>query len=317
MRKKVLLVLLTLTVIFTTAACKNKKINEENNITPSTALDNKENYQVEDKLDPRKEEKKDEAVKEEHDKSNTTKNNNISVLVDEEKLDKTERNWWYTPKKNGEIPLGPKEGMEYNKKYMGYYLGDTTKKYIYLTFDEGYENGYTPRILDILKKEGVHAGFFVTTPYIKEHPELVKRMVEEGHVVGNHSTTHPSMAQVALKGKGAFNKEFLEVENEFKKVTGRDIDKFFRPPMGVFSETSMYYTALLGYKSIFWSFAYGDYDANKQPDPIYAKNLIIERTHNAGIYLLHAMSKTNTDILEEIIGYWKSQGFQFKSLNDL
>lgn len=234
-----------------------------------------------------------------------------------EKLDNTERSWWYTPKKNGEIPLGPKEGMEYNKLYNGYYLGDTSEKNIYLTFDEGYENGYTPRILDVLKKENVKAAFFVTSPYIKEHPELVRRMLDEGHVVGNHSATHPSMAQKATQGREVFNKEILDVEKEFKKATGRDIDKFFRPPMGIFSETSMSYTNLLGYKSIYWSFAYGDYDENKQPDPIEAKNLIIERTHDGGIYLLHAMSKTNTDILEELIKYWKSQGFKFKSLYEL
>ena len=234
-----------------------------------------------------------------------------------EKLDNTERSWWYTPKKNGEIPLGPKEGMEYNKLYNGYYLGDTSKKYIYLTFDEGYENGYTPKILDVLYKENVKAAFFVTLPYIKEHPELVKRMIDEGHVVGNHSATHPSMAQKATQGREVFNKELLDVEKEFKKVTGRDIDKFFRPPMGIFSETSMSYTNLLGYKSIYWSFAYGDYDENKQPDPVEAKNLIIERTHNGGIYLLHAMSKTNTGILEELIEYWKSQGFEFRSLYEI
>ena len=142
-------------------------------------------------------------------------------------------------------------------------------------------------------------------------------MIDDGHVIGNHSATHPSMAQKATQGREVFNKELLDVEKEFKKVTGRDIDKFFRPPMGIFSETSMSYTNLLGYKSIYWSFAYGDYDEKKQPDPVEAKNLIIERTHNGGIYLLHAMSKTNTDILEDLIKYWKSQGFEFKSLYDL
>lgn len=246
-----------------------------------------------------------------------TKNDEEVQEPAKEKLDNAERSWWYTPKKNGEIPLGPKEGMEYNELYNGYYLGDTSKKYIYLTFDEGYENGYTSKILDILQKENVKAAFFVTLPYIKEHPDLVKRMIEDGHVVGNHSSTHPSMAQKATQGREAFNKEFLDVEKEFKKVTGRDIDKFFRPPMGIFSETSMSYTNLLGYKSIYWSFAYGDYDEKKQPDPVEAKNLIIERTHNGGIYLLHAMSKTNTDILKDLIKYWKSQGFEFKSLYDL
>lgn len=311
MLKKVISIcalVLSLTILF--AGCE--KILREDNGKNSDYNLNKSKINANDESN----DSENDEVKNEND-NNLPSNNAEQDDTTKEKLDNMERSWSYTPKKNGEIPLGPKEGMEYNKLYNGYYLGDTSKKYIYLTFDEGYENGYTPGILDILEKENVKAAFFVTAPYIKENPALVRRMIYEGHVVGNHSATYSSMAQKAIQGKEEFNKELLDVEKEFVNVTGRDIDKFFRPPLGLFSETSMSYTNSLGYKSIYWSFAYGDYDENKQPDPEESKNLVIEETHNGGIYLFHAMSKTNAEILENLIEYWKSQGFEFKSLYDL
>lgn len=142
-------------------------------------------------------------------------------------------------------------------------------------------------------------------------------MVNEGHLVCNHSNSHPSMAKVALKGKEKFEEEFTLTEKAFEEVTGTKMPKFFRPPMGKYSELSMHYTQELGYKTIFWSFAYKDWIPEKQPSHEYAKKIIMERTHNGGIFLLHAVSKTNAEILDSVIKEWKSKGFELKTLNDL
>lgn len=240
--------------------------------------------------------------------SETSKTNNFNTA---------EKDWFYKPKKDGTPSEEPPEVLDILKKYSGYYLGDTSKKEIYLTFDEGYENGYTSKILDVLKENNVKAAFFVTTDYINRNKDLIKRMVNEGHLVCNHSNTHPSMAKVALKGKEKFEEEFTLTEKAFEEVTGTKMPKFFRPPMGKYSELSMHYTQELGYKTIFWSFAYKDWIPEKQPSHEYAKKIIMERTHNGGIFLLHAVSKTNAEILDSIIKEWKSKGFELKTLNDL
>lgn len=239
------------------------------------------------------------------------------VVVDNIKLNTTERNWFFQPKKDGSPSGEPPDVLELLKKYSGYYLGDTSKKIIYLTFDEGYENGYSAKILDSLKANDVKAAFFVTTDYIKRNPELIKRMAAEGHLVCNHSTTHPSMAQSAVKDKSKFESEFINCEKAFEEVTGTKMPKFFRPPMGKYSELSLYYTQALGYKSIFWSFAYKDWLPDNQPSIETAKKIIMERTHNGGIFLLHAVSKTNATIMDSILKEWKSKGFEFKTLNVL
>ncbi len=202
-------------------------------------------------------------------------------------------------------------------KYSGYFLGDTSKKYLYLTFDEGYENGYTDKILDVLKANNVKAAFFVTAPYIKQNKNLIKRMVDEGHLVCNHSNNHPSMASTALKGKASFEKEFTVVENLYKDITNKNMPKFFRPPMGKYSELSLKYTEDLGYKTIFWSFAYFDWDKNKQPSPEQGKKKILNGVHNGSIILLHAVSKTNTEILDSVLKELKNNGYEFKTLEDL
>ncbi|MBC8061235.1 MAG: delta-lactam-biosynthetic de-N-acetylase [Clostridiaceae bacterium] len=230
-------------------------------------------------------------------------------------LSSSEKNWYYSPKTDGTSPAPPKEVGDYLQRFSGYYLGDTTKKINYLTFDEGYENGYTSKMLDILKANNVQASFFVTTPYINDNKDLIKRMVAEGHLVCNHSTTHPSMA--GIRDRDKFNAELITCENTFETLTGTKMKKFFRPPMGKYSELSMYYTQQLGYKSVFWSFAYADWDTAKQPSEDYAKNLIMQRTHNGGILLLHAVSKTNANILDYLLKEWTSKGFEFKTLNEL
>ena len=229
-------------------------------------------------------------------------------------LSTKENSWYIVPESNEKTPRVD-ISVEWLKKYKGYYVGDTNHKYIYLTFDEGYENGYTSKILDVLKANNVKAAFFVTVPYINSNKELVKRMADEGNLVCNHSNTHPSMATITNEEK--FKWELTSTEEAYKKATGYNMSKFFRPPMGKYSELALDYTNKLGYKTIFWSLAYKDWLKDNQPNPENAKKLILKRTHPGGIYLLHAVSKTNTEILDSLIKEWKSRGYEFKTLNDL
>lgn len=225
-----------------------------------------------------------------------------------------ELDWYIVPNKEHMPPEPNKNAIPIFNNFSGYYLGDTEKKILYLTFDEGYENGYTSKILDVLKNQNVPAAFFVVRPYIKTNKDLILRMVNEGHLVCNHSSSHPSMAKVTDPER--FKKEFIDVEEEYKKITNTDMPKYFRPPMGKFSEYSMKLTSELGYKSIFWSLAYKDFDVKNQPSKEMAKDKILSRIHNGSIILLHAVSKTNTEILEEIILELKSQGYEFRPLTD-
>lgn len=225
-----------------------------------------------------------------------------------------EFNWYYSFNKEEGIPYGPRE-TPYISNYKTIYCGDTAKKEIFLTFDEGYENGNTSKILDILKDNKVPAAFFVTKPYIKDYPELIKRMEEEGHLVCNHTSHHPSMAKIL--DRDSFKKEFTEVEEEYFKVTKKEMPKFFRPPMGKYSEQSLSYTEELGYTTVFWSFAYKDWLVDEQPSKEFAKKKILDKAHNGEVALLHAVSDTNTAILDEVLKELKSMGYEFKSLNDL
>ena len=183
-----------------------------------------------------------------------------------------------------------------------------------LTFDDGPSKN-TELILDILKENQVPAAFFVTRPYIKDYPDLIKRMDEEGHLVCNHTSHHPSMAKILDKEK--FTKEFTEVEEEYSKVTGKEMPKYFRPPMGKFSERSLKYTQDLGYSTIFWSFAYVDWYDSNQPSHEEAKKKIYSRTHPGAIVLLHSNSQTNAEILDEVLTHWEQEGYTIKSLDYL
>ena len=239
------------------------------------------------------------------------------IVVDAANLSKEEKSWYYTPKSNGVPSEEPQQIKDLIGKYRGYYLNNKDNKAIYLTFDEGYENGYTGKILDVLKENNVKAAFFVTTDYVNGNKELVKRMAAEGHVVCNHSTTHPSMVAIAIKDELSFNKELVECEKAFEQVTGSKMHKYFRPPMGKYSELSLYYTQKLKYRTIFWSFAYADWEPTNQPTAEYAKKLIMDRTHGGGIFLLHAVSKTNTEVLDWVIKEWKNKGFELKALYEI
>lgn len=240
-------------------------------------------------------------------------NSLISDKPDITTLNNEKISWWFMPNKTHSTPsINTKIGFDLSK-YDAVYVGDTNKKILYLTFDEGYENGYTPKILDILKTNNVKAIFFVTSPYIRDNPDIIKRMVSEGHIVGNHSNHHPSMPSVT-HSKETFNKEFSDVEKKFKDITGTDIPKFFRPPMGEYSEKSLAMTKNLGYKTVFWSFAYFDWDVNNQPTHEKAKQTILNGLHPGAILLIHAVSKTNTEILDTVLKEAIGQGYQFELL---
>ena len=233
--------------------------------------------------------------------------------------DDTELNWYFVNRGKDTLPECPKEATGLLSKYDAYYLGDTNEKVIYLTFDEGYENGYTPKILDVLKEENVPAAFFVVKPYITQNPEIIKRMADEGHLVCNHSNHHPSMATITdlVLDTEKFNKEFTDVEEAYKEIVGTDMPKFFRPPMGKYSINSLKKTKDLGYKTIFWSFAYKDWIIDNQPSEEEAIKKITNGVHPGCIMLIHAVSKTNTAVLKTVLEQIKADGYEFKSLNEL
>lgn len=247
------------------------------------------------------------------DKQTASTSFNPIVLSDTSGLQtkKIEWSWLYSPRDYAALL----------KKYHGYAFGDTSQKVIYLTFDEGYEYGCTPSILDTLKSNNVKAAFFCTKPFVTgsykgvKDSELIKRMANEGHIIGNHTVQHKSMP--TFLDETSFNAELTGVEQAVAAIPGCKVSKFFRPPMGEFSELSLYYTQRLGYRSIFFAFAYNDYDVNKQPEPQAAKALILKYTKPGMICLLHAESKTNAEILDSLIKEWKSEGYVFKTLNDL
>ena len=201
------------------------------------------------------------------------------------------------------------------KKYDAYYVSSNEKKTIYLTFDAGYENGYMPEILDILRDEQVPAAFFLVGHYLKSQPDLVKRMVEEGHIVGNHTSSHPDMSKIA--DIESLKAELGEVESLFRDITGSDLPKYYRPPQGKFNISNLEQAKQLGYKTVFWSLAYVDWDTKNQPAEQYALDKLNSRIHNGAVVLLHSTSSTNKNILKRLIQDWKSQGYEFKSLDDL
>ncbi len=235
-----------------------------------------------------------------------------NLIFDTCKLSNTRYGWYYMPNKEHKTPA-VKSGIDY-KKYNAYYVGDTQNKVIYLTFDEGYENGYTSKILDILKNKQVKAAFFVTEDYIKRNPQLIKRMQAEGHTVGNHSSRHLSSPELS---DNEFSQELTKTANTYKEITGYDMPKIFRPPMGDYSERTLALAHNMGYKTIFWSFAYKDWETDNQPGKDVAYNTVMERYHNGAILLLHAVSSSNTEALPDIIDSLKAQGYSFETLNTL
>lgn len=223
-------------------------------------------------------------------------------------------NWGLGFGKEGEQPSG-NASASFLKQYNAYYVGAADKKVIYLTFDAGFEAGYTPAILDALKKHNAKATFFVVGNYLNTSPDLVKRMVAEGHIVGNHTNTHPDMSKIS--DMTSFQKEIGAVETKFKEITGQDMQKFYRPPQGKYSESNLKMANELGYRTIFWSLAYVDWYQDKQPTKEQAFSKLLPRIHPGAIVLLHSTSKTNSEILDELLSKWEADGYTFGTLSDL
>lgn len=223
-------------------------------------------------------------------------------------------NWGLSFQTEGQAPIGNASVSDL-AKYDGYYLGDTSKKVIYLTFDCGYENGYTASILDTLKKHHAPAAFFVVGNMIESAPDLVCRMADEGHIIGNHTLHHPDMSKISEQT--AFQKELDDLATLYKETTGRELPKYYRPPQGKYSEENLKQAQALGYQTIFWSLAYVDWYTDNQPTPDQAYAKLLPRIHDGAIVLLHSTSKTNADIFDDLLTKWEDMGYTFASLDEL
>lgn len=227
----------------------------------------------------------------------------------------TERiNWFYKTQADNKRPdiLG---GNLPNGLDGSIYLGEEGEKKVYLTFDAGYCNENVIKILDVLKNKNIKAAFFILPGIIKNDPEAVKRMADEGHLVCNHTTTHCDMSKITDIEE--FKRELSGVEALYNERFGLEMEKFFRPPEGAFSEKTLEFCKELGYTPVFWSFAYADWDNAKQPDPQKAKEKILSQLHDGAVLLLHPTSKTNASILEEIIDEMISRGYSFGTIDEL
>lgn len=215
----------------------------------------------------------------------------------------------------GQLPSIDEEGFKpIITKHGAMFLGDTSKKELFLTFDNGYENGLTGQILDVLKDRGVPATFFVTGHYVKDQPELLKRMAGEGHIIGNHSWSHPDMTTLSAE---AIKSELDKVKEQVTAITGQQTMHYLRPPRGIFNEHVLASSRSAGYTSVFWSIAYKDWDVNAQRGASYAYEQVIKQLHPGAIILLHAVSRDNAEALGNIIDDARRQGYQFKSLDEL
>jgi len=221
--------------------------------------------------------------------------------------------WGLSFPKDGGRPTG-NATQEYLAKYDACFIGPD-EKVLYLTFDAGYENGFTHDILDILKKHEAPAAFFLVGTYIKNNAELSLRIVDEGHIIANHTMSHPDMSKIS--SKEAFAKELSQVEDHYREVIGQELPRFYRPPKGTYCETNLQHAKELGYKTIFWSAAYKDWENDNQPSKEEAFSKLIPRTHPGAVILLHNTSKTNALILDELLTRYKEMGYRFECLNHL
>ena len=229
-------------------------------------------------------------------------------------LHEKSENWGLGFGTEGKPPTGNASAAEL-KKYNAYFIGDTTQNTIYLTFDCGYENGNTELILDALKKHDVKATFFVVGNFLETSPEIVKRMIAEGHTVGNHTYHHLDMSSIS--SMDAFKKETQDVENLFEQITGTPITKFYRPPQGKYNIENLKMAQELGYHTFFWSLAYVDWYQDKQPTKDEAFGKLLKRIHPGAIVLLHSTSSTNAQILDELLTKWEEMGYTIKPLTEL
>ncbi len=239
----------------------------------------------------------------------------ITMLFNSFSASASECKSWYI-KRNGTEPPTPPSDIEMIRENDGFFMNDRlseNEKKIYLTFDAGYENGNLEKILDVLKAENVPAAFFILDNLIVKNTDLVIRMADEGHLVCNHTKRHKNLSGAT---EDEIIKDLTALEKLYKEKTGREMDKYFRFPEGKYSESAMRCIKNMGYKTMFWSFGYEDWDNQRQPKCDYAIKKILSNTHNGAIILLHPNSSTNAKILPELISAWRKMGYEFGSLHD-
>ena len=222
--------------------------------------------------------------------------------------------WGLSFQEEGKRPAG-NASIDDLKQYNAYYASDTDQKIIYLTFDAGYENGNTPAILDALKKHQAPAVFFVVGNFIKDNPDLIRRILADDHIIGNHTMTHPDLPQIS--SMDAFQKELQDVEELYTSLTGEAMTKFYRPPRGIYSTENLSMAKELGYSTFFWSLAYVDWIQDQQPSREEAFQKLLTRIHPGAIVLLHNTSSTTAEILDELLTKWEEMGYEFHSLKEL
>lgn len=247
---------------------------------------------------------------------NTDTNKNVLTSttingIDIESLDNKKIGWGIKRNDNHEQPDVGNVNRKILDKYQGLYMGNKEQKLVYLTFDLGYEAGYTPKILEVLKQNEVKATFFITAHYVNTQPDLVKQMIDEGHIIGNHTVNHKSMPSCSLE---TIKKEVMDLHSAIYDKFGYEM-KFIRPPKGEYSERTVAYTNTLGYTSVMWSFGYDDWDEKKQGREEYGKKKILDNVHNGEIMLLHATSKDNANILDDVIKEIKNMGYEFRNID--
>jgi len=238
--------------------------------------------------------------------------NQASVATSGSILSNKKIGWGIKRAENHEQPDLGNNNLKLLQEYNGIAMGNSEDKSVYLTFDNGYEAGYTAKILDTLKQNNVKASFFITAHYLNTAPDLVQRMIDEGHIVGNHTVNHKSMQELTQE---EIKSEVMQLHHAVYEKFGYEM-KYLRPPKGEFSEKSIIETNNLGYKHVMWSFAYVDWEEKNQPEEEKAKKTILDNLHNGEIILLHGNSKTNSNILDSIIKEIKSQGYEIKSLDE-
>ena len=222
--------------------------------------------------------------------------------------------WGLSFSDKGSPPRGNADA-EYLAGFDAYYLDPNPTNKIYLTFDAGFENGYTGKILDILKKHNAPATFFLVGNYLDTAPAMVKRMVSDGHIVANHTLSHPDMSKIG--DMEAFKNELCGLEQKFMDLTGKDMPKIYRPPQGKFNEENLKMAHDMGYKTVFWSLAYVDWYTDNQPTHKEAFDKLTPRIHPGALVLLHSTSKTNAEILDELLTKWEQAGYEIAPLSDL
>ncbi|WP_425495973.1 delta-lactam-biosynthetic de-N-acetylase [Paenibacillus lemnae] len=238
-----------------------------------------------------------------------------AVLPDSVHADGRTFHFGFKKSVGGKLPSIDEEGFkELLKKHGAVFMGDPAKKDLYLTFDNGYENGFTPAILDTLKAKKVPAAFFVTGHYVKTQADLLKRMTAEGHIIGNHSWSHPDVSAISAD---KLKEELSRVKQEVSNVTGQQEMKYLRTPRGIFNERSLAVSREMGYTNVFWSLAYMDWDVNAQKGASYALQKVTAQLHPGAVLLLHSISRDNTEALGAIIDEARRQGYEFKSLDQM